>query len=350
LTCVLSCRRKGYFAGSDQALSAVESLECQANFLNSVARFLNEGYHLPDVTFHLMEILFVMGPLVLKNIKKSYYSRKGLRAVLDGIDLTIPAGQFVVILGPSGCGKTTLLKIVAGLVRPDENQYTLTIDGRSITGPGPERNIVFQAYTSFPWLTALENVRFGLQFMNLPKHEQYKRAEAYLEQVGLSDFRNDFPRDLSGGQQQRIAIARTLAAEPEIVLMDEPFASLDAQTRETMQADLVDIWERTGRTILFVTHDIAEAAFLGERVLVLSRMPARVIYECSTESELEKKIISRLATDPSQRDALSEIESITGEPSERINVHHRGDWVRQQPEFLALTQRLKSAISAGAID
>jgi len=286
-----------------------------------------------------------MGPLVLKNINKSFSSREGSRVVLQGIDLNIPAGQFVVILGPSGCGKTTLLKIVAGLVRPDEDHYTLTIDGRSITGPGPERNIVFQAYTSFPWLTALENVRFGLQFLNLAKEEQYRRANAYLDQVGLGDFKNDFPRDLSGGQQQRIAIARTLAAEPEIILMDEPFASLDAQTREAMQADLVNIWERTERTILFVTHDISEAAFLGERVLVLSRMPAHVVYECNTESELEKKIIARLATDPSQRDALAEIESITGVRSEEINVHHRGDWVRQQPEFIALTKLLRARVS-----
>ncbi|MCU1267552.1 MAG: ABC-type nitrate/sulfonate/bicarbonate transport system, ATPase component [Acidobacteria bacterium] len=290
-----------------------------------------------------------MGPLVLKNIKKTYLAREGVRVVLGGIDLSIPAGQFVVILGPSGCGKTTLLKIVAGLVTPDDDHYTLTIDGRSIKGPSPERNIVFQAYTSFPWLTALENVRFGLQFMNLPKTEQYKRAEAYLGQVGLKDFRDDFPRDLSGGQQQRVAIARTLAAEPEIILMDEPFASLDAQTRETMQADLVDIWERTGRTILFVTHDIAEAAFLGERVLVLSRMPARVIYECDTERELEKKIIERMAADPSQYEALSEIESLAGANASQISVRHRGDWVRQQPEFLALTQRLKQAISAGIV-
>lgn len=288
-----------------------------------------------------------MGELVLRNIRKTYPSREGERVVLDGIDLIIPSGQFVVILGPSGCGKTTLLKIVAGLIQPDSGDHTLTIDGRTITGPSPERNIVFQAYTSFPWLTALENVRFGLQFMNLPKGEQYKRAEAYLDQVGLHDFRNDFPRDLSGGQQQRVAIARTLAAEPDIILMDEPFAALDAQTRESMQADLVDIWEKTGRTILFVTHDISEAAFLGERVLVLTRMPAKVIYECNTEHELEKKIIERLTADPSQEAALSKIESSVGMIADEIGVHQRGEWVRQQPEFLTLIQRLKQSVSGG---
>ena len=286
-----------------------------------------------------------MGELILRNVRKSYPSREGERFVLNGIDLVIPSGQFVVILGPSGCGKTTLLKIVAGLIQPDEGNHTLAIDGRAITGPSPERNIVFQAYTSFPWLTALENVRFGLQFMNLPKAEQYRRAEAYLDQVGLHDFRNDFPRDLSGGQQQRVAIARTLAAEPDIILMDEPFAALDAQTREAMQADLVDIWERTGRTILFVTHDIGEAAFLGERVLVLTRMPARVVYECNTEIELEKKIIDRLTADPSQEVTLSAIESSAGVRAEQIGVHQRGEWVRQQPEFLTLVRRLKESVS-----
>jgi len=287
-----------------------------------------------------------LAQVVFEKISKSFVDdKRGKFNAIKEISFSIKDKEFVVFVGPSGCGKTTLLKIVAGLVPPDEDHYTLTIDGRSITGPGPERNIVFQAYTSFPWLTALENVRFGLQFMNLSKVEQYRRAEAYLDQVGLHDFKNDFPRDLSGGQQQRIAIARTLAAEPEIILMDEPFASLDAQTREAMQADLVDIWERTGRTILFVTHDISEAAFLGERVLVLSRMPASVIYECNTELELEKKIVARLIADPSQGDALSEIESITGVTAAEIDVHHRGDWVRQQPEFIALTQRLKKAVS-----
>jgi NitT/TauT family transport system ATP-binding protein len=286
-----------------------------------------------------------MDKLVLKNVRKTYPAREGSRVVLDGINLVIPAGQLVVILGPSGCGKTTLLKIIAGLIKPDDGDYTLTIDGRRITGPSPERNIVFQAYTSFPWLTALENVRFGLQFMNIPKVEQYKRAEAYLEQVGLHDFRNDFPRDLSGGQQQRVAIARTLAAEPDIILMDEPFASLDAQTREAMQADLVDIWERTGRTILFVTHDIAEAAFLGQRVLVLKRIPAKLIHEFDTETEIERKIINRLIEDPTQNETITQIEAFAGIQAKDIGVHQRGDWVRQHPEFLMFTQHLKSAVA-----
>lgn len=289
-----------------------------------------------------------MGELVLRNVSKTYHSSEGIRVVLDHINLTIPSGQLVVILGPSGCGKTTLLKIIAGLISPDEGDYTLTMGGRPITSPGPERSIVFQAYTSFPWLTALENVRFGLQFMNLPKAEQYHRAEAYLEKVGLQDFRKDYPRDLSGGQQQRLAIARTLAAEPDIILMDEPFAALDAQTRESMQADLVELWETTGRTILFVTHDIGEAAFLGERVLVLKRIPAHIIFESDTESEIERKIVARLASDPTQLQTRNEIEKLTGCSLNQIGVHQRGDWVRNHPEFLWFVQKLKRAIVDGS--
>lgn len=289
-----------------------------------------------------------MGDLLLKNVSKTYQTREGERVVLDSINLEVPSGQLVVILGPSGCGKTTLLKIVAGLIQPDPGDYTLTMNGHPISGPSPDRNVVFQAYTSFPWLTALENVRFGLQFMNLPKSTQYERAESYLAQVGLHSFRNDYPRNMSGGQQQRLAIARTLAAEPDIILMDEPFAALDAQTRELMQADLVDIWEKTGRTILFITHDIAEAAFLGERVLVLKRIPARVIYECDTETEIEKKIVAKLKADTSQQSALKDLEAQVGHPADKIGIHQRGDWVRQHPEFLLFNQKLKRAIAEGA--
>jgi NitT/TauT family transport system ATP-binding protein len=310
--------------------------------LTFVSSCLEDGYSPGS------EIDTAMGELVLNNVRKTYQIQDGSRVVLDGVNLIIPSGQLVVILGPSGCGKTTLLKIIAGLIRPDPDGYTLRIDGRPIIGPGPDRNIVFQAYTSFPWLTALENVRFGLRFMNLSKAEQYKRAEAYLEQVQLHEFRNDYPRDLSGGQQQRVAIARTLAAEPDIILMDEPFAALDAQTRETMQADLVDIWEKTKRTILFVTHDIPEAAFLGERVLVLKRTPSRIIYECDTETEIEHKIVARLMAESNNHEALAQIEALTGCANPRdIGVHQRGDWVRQHPEFVGLTQRLKTTVAAG---
>ncbi len=285
-----------------------------------------------------------MQELILKNVRKTYPAVEGSRIVLDEIDLLIPSGQLVVILGPSGCGKTTLLKIIAGLTPPDEGEYTLTINGRTIKDPGPERNIVFQNYTSFPWLTALDNVRFGLQFMDMSKSEQYLRAESYLKKVGLYDFRNDYPKNLSGGQQQRVAIARTLAAEPDIILMDEPFAALDAQTRDAMQADLIEIWKTTGRTILFVTHDISEAAFLGERVLVLTRTPSKIIQEYNTVEELENKIIKRLQ-DTDDFNKIKKIEELTGVSANLIGVHQRGDWVRQQPEFLEFVQKLKTNIA-----
>jgi NitT/TauT family transport system ATP-binding protein len=225
-----------------------------------------------------------MAQLILQNISKTYASSQASRKILDEISLTVKTGEFVVLLGPSGCGKTTLLKVIAGLVKPDDGDYVLTIDGRAITEPGPERNIVFQNYTSFPWLTVLENVRFSLQFGNMPLAEQNSRAEEYVRLVKLWDYRDEYPRVLSGGQQQRVAIARTLAARPSVILMDEPFAALDAQTREDMQSELLQLREKEGCTIVFVTHDIAEAAFLGDRVLILSKIPARVVEAINTKS------------------------------------------------------------------
>jgi len=190
-----------------------------------------------------------------------------------------------VILGPSGCGKTTLLKIVAGLVEPDQGDFSLKIDGQNITKPGPDRNIVFQDYASYPWLTIIENVRFSLQFRAMPRPEQDRRAEEYVKMVGLWDYRDEYPRVLSGGQQQRVAIARTLAGDPQVILMDEPFAALDAQTREAMQSELLQLQRKTNCTILFVTHDISEAAYLGDRVLILSQIPSRIVDEMDTRSE-----------------------------------------------------------------
>jgi NitT/TauT family transport system ATP-binding protein len=183
----------------------------------------------------------------------------------------------------------------------------------------------------FPWLTALENVRFGLQFKHIPKAEQYTRAEAYLRQVGLYDYRHDYPKSLSGGQQQRIAIARTLAAEPKIILMDEPFAALDAQTREAMQADLLRLQEKTKSTIVFITHDIAEAAFLGDRILVLSRIPARITYEIDMRS-LRTKIRDELSIDAERStDNLQDI--------------NRATWLRTHPRFLWAQEELRDALA-----
>ena len=272
-----------------------------------------------------------MAELVLRNIRKTYPSTQGPRAILDGITLTVRSGEIVVLLGPSGCGKTTLLKIIAGLVPADDGDSSLTINGRPITEPGPDRNIIFQDYTSYPWLTVLENVRFSLQFRDMPKAEQYRRADENVKIVGLWDYKDEFPKVLSGGQQQRVAIARTLAGDPQVILMDEPFAALDAQTREAMQSELLQLQRNTNCTILFVTHDVAEAAFLGNRVLILSRIPARITDEVNTKTE---------------RDLIGEFVDLTGLREEEVSRRgcDRGDDFRYSPRFLEIQRRLKDKL------
>ncbi len=195
--------------------------------------------------------------------------------VLDGVGVDVSEGELVCIAGPSGCGKTTLLRAIAGLVQPGSGEVLL--DGEPVAGPGPERGLVFQEYALFPWSTAIKNVMFGPLMKGADKEAAKTLAGKYLREVGLEGFENTYPKELSGGMKQRVAIARTLAVEPRILLMDEPFASLDAQTRNSMQDFLVDLWRRTGATILFVTHSVDEAVFLGQRVIGLSRRPARVV-------------------------------------------------------------------------
>ncbi len=186
-------------------------------------------------------------------------------------------GEFFVLLGPSGCGKSTVLRMVAGLVPPDRG--TIALDGALITGTGRERGMVFQAYTSFDWMTVLQNVSYGLKIQGAPKGERERVARKMIQEVGLGGFEEAYPTKLSGGQKQRVAIARTLAANPKMILMDEPFGALDAQTRLGMQRLLLDIWERHASTILFVTHDIGEALLLADRILVMSPRPTRVVEE-----------------------------------------------------------------------
>jgi ABC-type nitrate/sulfonate/bicarbonate transport system ATPase subunit len=193
---------------------------------------------------------------------------------LQATDLQVAENDFVTILGPSGCGKSTLLRIVAGLDRPTAGEVQL--DGRRIEGPGADRGMVFQSYTLFPWLTVLENVCFGLRERGLPRDEQLQVANGFIAKVGLVGFENHYPKQLSGGMQQRTAIARALANDPRILLMDEPFGALDHQTRELMQELLLGIWEAEKKTVLFVTHDIDEAVFMGSRVVVMSARPGRI--------------------------------------------------------------------------
>jgi len=201
--------------------------------------------------------------------------RKREFVALREVDLTVKAGEFVTLVGPSGCGKSTILDLISGLTRPTSG--TVRIDGEEVTGPGLDRSVVFQQYTLLPWRTARENIEFALEAVGTwKKAERVARADDYLELVGLTDFANRYPHELSGGMKQRIAIARSLSYEPAVLLMDEPFGALDAQTRERLQEELLGIWRRTGTTVVFITHDIEEAVFLGQRVAVMSSRPGAI--------------------------------------------------------------------------
>src|SRR3954467_14926006 len=194
---------------------------------------------------------------------------------LQDVDLTIAAGEFVTLVGPSGCGKSTILDLVAGLAEPTTG--TVSINGRKITGPGLDRSIVFQQYTLLPWRTAQGNIELALEAKGgMSKVERARTALEYLRLVGLEEFARRLPGELSGGMKQRVAIARSLSCKPEVLLMDEPFGALDAQTRERLQEELLGIWRRTGTTVVFITHDIDEAVFLGQRVAVMSAQPGRI--------------------------------------------------------------------------
>ncbi|MCX5588915.1 ABC transporter ATP-binding protein [Streptomyces erythrochromogenes] len=201
--------------------------------------------------------------------------RYGAAPVLQNTDLELPAGSFTALLGPSGCGKSTVLGAVAGFVPPATGQ--VTAGSRPVHGPGPDRGVVFQHYALFPWRTARGNVEFALKRHGLPRAERRRRALEALAEVGLADGTDKYPAQLSGGMQQRVALARALAAEPEVLLMDEPFGALDTLTRTRMQRLLRELWQRRGTTVLFVTHDIDEALALAQRVVVLGGTPGRVL-------------------------------------------------------------------------
>ncbi|EFM11544.1 ABC transporter related protein [Paenibacillus curdlanolyticus YK9] len=194
-------------------------------------------------------------------------------AVKD-VQLGVKDGEFMVIVGPSGCGKSTLLDMLGGLTKPSAGQILL--DGKPIDGPGLDRGIVFQQYALFPWKTAKQNIEFGLEAKGIPRKERSERASHFLALVGLAGFEQRYPHELSGGMKQRVAIARSLAFDPDVLLMDEPFAALDAQTRETLQSELLRIWEQTKKTIVFITHGIDEAVYLGQRVAVMTSRPGTI--------------------------------------------------------------------------
>ncbi len=207
----------------------------------------------------------------------SYADRHGRQPMLalDHVSLEIPDGQFLSVVGPSGCGKSTMLMIVDGLVAPSSGSVTL--GGAAIVGPGPDRAIAFQEASLLPWFTLLRNCGYGLECQGVPRAEAERRARALVKMVGLSGFEDRYPHELSIGMQQRANLARAIAVDPAVLLMDEPFAALDAQTRELMQGELLDIWAQTRKTVLFITHQIDEAIYLSDRVVVMSARPGRIV-------------------------------------------------------------------------
>ncbi len=211
-----------------------------------------------------------------QGLRKEFVDEETGRRVLalEGLDLAVTDGEFLCLLGPSGCGKSTFLLIVAGLETATQGRVSL--DGRAIGRPGPDRGVLFQQLALFPWRTAIDNVAFGLEMQGGSRTECRARAASYLKLVGLEGFERAFPHEMSGGMQQRVAIARLLAHEPEVLLMDEPFGALDAQTRMQMAGELTRIWQQARKTVLFVTHSVDEAIYLGDRVAVMSQRPGRI--------------------------------------------------------------------------
>ena len=212
--------------------------------------------------------------LKISGVSRAFKSETGMVEALRDINLEVPDKEFLCFIGPSGCGKTTLLRIIAGLDQPTTGEVLL--DGRVIRAPDPRQGMVFQEYSLFPWRTIINNVAFGLEIKGIPKDERHKIARNYLKLVGLHEFEQSYPYELSGGMRQRVAIARALANDPEVLLMDEPFGSVDAQTRNLLQGELLRIWGETRKTILFITHSIDEAVYLADRVVVLSARPGKI--------------------------------------------------------------------------
>ena len=229
-----------------------------------------------------------MSEVLVRNVSVWFDGRRGERVdALADVSLTVADGEFVCVVGPSGCGKSTLLNVIGGLVRASAGE--VLVDGAPVAGPGPDRGMVFQSYTLFPWLTVAGNVEFALRGEPMSKRERREVARAHLALVGLEGFADSYPSQLSGGMRQRVAIARALSYRPKILLMDEPFGALDAQTRQLMQELLTRVWEQHRLTVLFVTHDIDEAVFLSDRVLLMTARPGRIKEDVAIELERPRR-------------------------------------------------------------
>ena len=211
----------------------------------------------------------------VKGVRMVFDTRNGEMVALNGVDLDIHENEFICVVGPSGCGKSTLLNIIAGLTQPTSG--TVLCNGKEVTGTGTDRGVVFQQYALFPWLTVKKNVKFALEMRGVKGQEADEEAMKYLEKVDLVKFADHYPKELSGGMKQRVAIARAYAANPEVLLMDEPFGALDAQTRTQLQTELLETWEKDRKTCFFITHDVDEAIYMGTRILVMDAAPGRIL-------------------------------------------------------------------------
>ena len=224
-----------------------------------------------------------------EGVSRSYHG--GKFTAIENVSLDFPKGQVTAFVGPSGCGKTTMLRLISGLEEPSEG--AIFAGEKPIQGPGPDRGMIFQAYTSFPWLTALGNVEYGMNILKVPKEEARERALKLLESVHLEDFAQAYPAELSGGMKQRVAIARTLAQNPEVLLMDEPFGALDAQVRWEMQEMMIEIISEAGKTVILVTHDIQEAIYLADRIVFFTRSPGRVKQDITLEFKNGQRFVQK---------------------------------------------------------
>ena len=224
---------------------------------------------------------------------------------LDNINLEIQDGEFIAVVGPSGCGKSTLLNILAG--RLPHREGVVKVDGTPVSGPGPDRGVVFQEHAILPWRTVARNIGHGLELQGMPKAQRQKRVSEFVDMVGLTGFEDKYPHELSGGMKQRCAVARTLCADPVVMLMDEPFAAVDAQTRITLQEELNRIAMATKKTILFITHAVDEAAFLADRCIVFSRRPGRIKAVVDINIPREERVWATLVSDPRFTDARDRI-------------------------------------------
>ena len=267
-------------------------------------------------------VLELASPPVLqvRGVSKRFTTKRSDTLALSDINLDVAEGEFVCVLGPSGCGKSTLLNVVAGFEAPDEGEVLTS--GTPIRGAGPDRVVVFQEAALFPWMNVRANIEFGLKLAGVAKRERRERAGEYLKLVGLEPFERAFVHELSGGMKQRVQIARSLAVDPRILLMDEPFAALDAQTRDVLQEELQSIWQRTGKTILFITHNVREAVLLADRVIVMSPSPGRIKREITIGLEHPRSPDSHAVVDLSAdiREELRNPDHLAEGPGPRWSI------------------------------